>query len=174
MAKKSEKSEKNGKAKDTSIPEGFTPVNSARGDGWYKPETGEAVFGELLGRFKKRKSLNNQEAWYYQVLLEKPVAGCSTKVDDETVEVDLEPGQVVNLDERSALEELSVLTESGKRWRVYARAVAKRPIPGTAQTFWEFAVGKQEIIPGKNEPKVKRATPAPAALGDGGGDEIPF
>ncbi len=164
MAKKSEAKREE---KNTGIPEGFIPVNAAGGGAWFQPDLGEAVLGELLGRFRKKKSLSkDKEAWFYQIMLEKPCPA-KKKVDDESVEVNLEPGDLINIDERAALEDLASLPDSGKRWRLFIQPLDKVPIPGTAQTVWRFNVGKQEIIPGKNEPKVK-------LKGAAGAEDIPF
>lgn len=148
-------------AKGNGVPEGFIPVNSQGGGAWFKPEDGETILGELLGRFKRKKSLNaEKEAFFYQIMVEKPITA-HKKVEDESVEVTLQPGEIINMDERSAVEDLASLVESGKRWRVYVEPLDKVPVPGTAQTVWRFNVGKQEIIPGKNEPKVKPASGSP-------------
>jgi hypothetical protein len=143
-----------GKKEGTGVPEGFTPVSTMGSGSWFKPESGGTVWGELLARHRRKKSLNDKEAWFYQIMLEKPCVA-QRKVEDESVEVNLQPGEIINVDERSALEELALLMESGKRWRVYIHPINKVPIAGTAQTVWRFAVGKQEIVSGKNEPKVK-------------------
>ena len=153
MAKKSTKPA--ARSEESDLPAGFDPVNSSRGDGWYHPESGAEIYGELLGRFKKKKSLDpNKDAFLYQILLEKPCPA-TKKVEEETTEVELEPGDVINVDEKSALEGLAALCDTGKRYRVFIQAQDKVKIPGTAQSFWNFRVGKQEIIPGKNEPTIR-------------------
>lgn len=156
-------------SQQAAIPEGFIPVSASGGAAWYKPELGFEVLGELLGRFKKKKSLNNQDAYFFQVMLEKPCKGMKKiDQDEESVEVDMEPGEIINLDERSALEELAALVDSGKRWRVYVKALDKVKVPGTSRTVWRMNVGKQEIT-SKNEPKVKpKIADAPS------GDDVSF
>lgn len=137
------------------IPEGFTPVSSIRSGAWFKPDLGKPVFGELLGRYKRRKpNKDGKFGHFYQIMVEKPCPAMK-KVEDETEEIELTPGEIISVDERSALEELAPLVESGKRWRVFIQPLDKVPVPGTSQTVWNFNIGKQEIIPGRNEPKVK-------------------
>lgn len=148
MAKKEQK------RTEEQLPEGYSPVNAAAGGAWFKPELGDVVHGEILGRFRRKKSLNGQEAWFYQIMVEHAMRAVR-KVDDETIEVDLSPGEIVNMDEKSALEDLAGLLDSGKRWRIYVKPLNKVPVPGTTRTVWRFTIGKQEIVPGKNEPKVK-------------------
>jgi len=151
MAKRGSKSK--AATPESDLPEGFETVASARGDGWYIKEAGNQIWGELLGRFRKRKSLNDADSFFYQIMIEKPVRA-SRKEEEETIEVTLEPGQIVNVDETSSLQDLAPLIESGKRWRVVIEAIDKVKIPGTAQTFWRFKIGKQAITP-QNEPRVK-------------------
>lgn len=142
---------------DPSIPEGFTPVSASGGlQNWFKPESMSVIWGEMLGRYKRKKTLGDsqKEGHFYQIMIEKPCTA-SRKIDEETVEIELEPGDVINVDERSALEELSTLPESGKRWRVYIKPLEKVPVKGTMRTVWRFSIGKMEIIPGKNEPRVQ-------------------
>lgn len=159
MAKRGSKSKT--ATPESDLPEGFETVASARGDGWYIKEAGNQIWGELLGRFRKRKSLNDADSFFYQIMIEKPVRA-SRKEEEETIEVTLEPGQIVNVDETSSLQDLApLLIESSKRWRVVIEAIDKVKIPGTAQTFWRFKIGKQAIT-SANEPRVKpRETDVP-------------
>lgn len=175
MAKATKAAKVNKADPSLQIPEGFTPVSSIRSGAWFKPDMGKPVYGELLGRYKRKKAnKDGKYGYFYQIMIEKPCPAVKKETDEDgdrvTVEVDLTPGEIISVDERSALEELAALVDNDKRWRVFIQPLDKVPVPGTNQTVWNFNVGKQEIIAGKNEPKVKpKGEGVPNAE-----EEIPF
>lgn len=126
-------------------PPGFEPVSAARGVPWYDPETLEVVSGELVGRFTRRDS----ERAYYHVRVDTPCTGYQKpeggkRGDREEVQVDV--GQLISVDERTALEDLAPLAkDETKRYQVWIKAKEKVDIGG-GKTFWSFDIFKRVII----------------------------
>lgn len=130
--------------------EGFTFHEQRRTDGWYRPDTGAAAIGALLGR---RVKTGGQKGAYYQIELTAPCIAINA--DKETVT--LEPGQVLGVDERRALAEMGAWCKEGKPCIVYVKALEKVEI-NESQTFWRHKLGRRQ--PKGNEPRI-----APVSIG---------
>lgn len=146
MSKKKDRKNGNGKAA-VEMPEGFgINVGRERGEGWAKKEDGNEVMGRLLGRFTYE--LRGKKRGYYQIKLLKP---CKVEIEDpEGVEDDegniprldvvLEPGAIVNVDETAKLLDLEPFTKNGGTYDLWFVYGPKIDIDG-GQTMWSFAGG---------------------------------
>ncbi len=145
------------KSKESSnLPKGFdTRVGRAKGDGWLKKVPGVVIIGRLQGRYEMKGQQNDDGSYrvFYQVQLQagsgvfgkdgKPAsttvpASAKNPETDEKMEVELSEGQVVNIDEHKALEDLADYCGNGGIYDVYIRYVSQDPIPGKGKkTFWQ-------------------------------------
>lgn len=161
-------------------PEGFD-VNVGRqlGDGWVKKGEGVTVQGRLLGRF-----IGNQQdddgvyQAFYQIKLQVPCpATRKNKETQEVEEVTLEPGQVVNVGEHKALEDLSPKTRDGGVYNVWFRYLKQEKIPNSRRTFWSISGPRLQVLkPAQHAPlpaevRRGRGNTASTSMGD---DDIPF
>ena len=121
------------------LPEGFTSVIAERANNWFKPEISGPVIGTLKGRFHMTGN-KGKVRYYYQVELHKPCVAMTTE-DDNPVEVTLEPGDLINVDERKDLEGLAqAAADSTKEYVVFIQAIEKIKLD-SGNTFWRFAAG---------------------------------
>lgn len=142
--------------RETEVPEGFTPITAERGDLCFiRPAEGLVVRGELIGRFKRRgQDDDTGPKWYYQIKIDAGVRGVRY-ADGESEETLFEPGTIVNVDERTALEVLHDHVGSGKRVKVWIKYGERVPVKGTNRTFWQIDVAIRQMA-------------------EGGGKDIPF
>lgn len=164
--------------KKSGAPEGFD-VNVGRqlGDGWVLKGEGVEVCGRLLGRF-----IGNQQdddgvyQAFYQIKLLMPCkATRKDKVSGESKEIVLEKGQLLNVGEHKALEDLSPRTRDGGIYDVWFRYVRQDKVPNTRRTFWVVDGPRLKVIkPAQHAPHpevVKRGTGNSSPAEDG---DIPF
>lgn len=130
----------NEKKVESNLPEGFASVIAERANNWYKPELSGTVQGILKGRFHMTGN-KGKVRYYYQVMLTKPCKAMATE-DDQPVEVDLEPGDLINVDERKDLEGLAPAAAEAAsiEYEVYIKALEKIKLD-SGNTFWRFAAG---------------------------------
>jgi len=128
---------------DSSMPEGYSAVTAAEANAWFKPDPGEVLSGELIGRFDMAGK--NGRRYYYQV---KTDQNCNAFVRDgeKWAQSSVEAGSLVNIDERHALKGLAEVAEAPERWLVFIKCLEKAPIKG-GQHVWRFAVGKKLAAP---------------------------
>lgn len=184
MAKKEDSdSGAKGATKPASAPAGFTTkVGRARGDGWVVKKPGAVVQGRLLGRYlMKAKSSNGDPRAYYQVKLSVPVEALYTPGEEDDdyevgeddrvkrIEVTLEPGQILNVDEITALKDLSPYTRDGGVYNVWFQYIKQDP---KLRNFWRIEGPALEPV------RAPKHAPTPEANGRSsqpvGDDEIPF
>ena len=147
------------------LPEGFELVTQADGiQTWYRPKIGKVVFGRLLGRFE-RKSGRAQA--FYQVKLYHPCEGIQGRGDDAEV-VELQKGDVLNVNETSALEELHALAASDGIFDVHITPLEKVDLPN-GNTFWCMRIGKKTVRAATSIPDVSKAQ-----KGNDEYEDIPF
>ncbi len=137
------------KERKSEVPEGFTPITAERGElNFIRPAEGLIVRGELIGRFKRRRQDDDdKQQWYYQIRIDAGVRGThySGDRDAEPEEKLFEPGTVVNVDERTALEVLKEHVEAGRRVKVWIKYEERVPVKGTNRTFWQIAVAVKPL-----------------------------
>jgi hypothetical protein len=135
------------------VPDGFD-INVGRqmADGWARKGKGFIIQGRLLGR------VSNDDKAYYQVALQKPCFATTGK-GDEVQEVTLNEGQIVNVDESKALEDLNKYSSNGGIYDVWIMYGEKQQLP-KGGSFW----------PVVNGPRVKMIKAPPKLKGD----DIPF
>jgi len=187
MAEKQDK-----RAPDDEVPAGFdVRVGRERGDGWLAKTPGQVITGRLLGRFRMKGQMNDDgtERVFYQIKLGK---GCSygaggdskpgvranqTDENKEKHEVILQEGQILNVDEHKALEEMSPFTRDGGIYDVWFKYVRESPIPGKGnRTFWEVKGPMLKTIqPAKHAPRADVVAPAKSSQAtEVAEDDIPF
>ena len=138
MKKMAENNEQK-KPNEVVLPEGFTSVIAERANNWFKPEISGAVIGTLKGRFHMTGN-KGKVRYYYQIQLSKPCVAMTTE-DDQPTEVTLEPGDLINVDERKDLEGLAAAAaDSTKEYVVFIQAIEKIKLD-SGNTFWRFAAG---------------------------------
>jgi len=146
------------------IPAGFTErVGRERGDGWLIKFEGAVVHGRLLGRFQM-KQVNDDGDYrvYYQVRLMKPAK--AQWVDPENKahreERILAIGQILNIDEHTALEDLGPRTRDGGIYDVWWKYIDKSKLPGAGnRTFWNVKGPLLHVV----KSPTRAADPAPSA-----------
>lgn len=155
MAKaKSQRPEKNGTPEDTEdLPEGFAPIDVSGDQAWFKPHEGAVIVGELVGRIMRKKAnRDGKKGWFYQIRLDNsPMAYKGSKKRGDREEVRLDPGEVINVDERAALENLSQYVGTDKRYTVYIKYIEKIDLED-GNTFWRTTVGVKERRQGDAPP----------------------
>jgi hypothetical protein len=149
-AKKQQKEASDGTDFDTEkleneLPEGFARANPIDESPLYwKPDVGLTLQGELVGRFQRNdQDDDGKQAWYYQIRLTEP----AMVRDADKQEREAEPGEVVNVDERSGLSHLAkYVGMPDKRWEVYIKAKEKvQQRRNASRSFWRFILGAKEI-----------------------------
>lgn len=103
-------------------------------DGWIIKAAGNVVQGRLLGRHTMPAKGNKKPRSYYQIRLQKPAKATSGKGED-VEEVELKPGQIANVDESKALEELQTYLGKGTDYDVWFAYKAKEEL-SDGNTFW--------------------------------------
>lgn len=128
------------------IPAGYQKITNEQSNAWIKPVEGTIVEGEILGRFRLKKiSKDNKIRWYYQIRLSRALSEVvARKVEGDTEMGDADAGEIVNVDEKSALECLAAQCVPGKRVQVWICYRSKEDI-GDGQTFWRIEVGAKPL-----------------------------
>lgn len=120
---------------ETNIPDGFDIMAGRElADGWAKKEKGNVIQGRLLGRFTM-----GEDRSFYQIKLDKPTKAIAGR-GDETQEVTLEAGKLVNVDESKAMEDLRKYAESGGVYDVWIMYGDKQKTPDGG-SFWPIVNG---------------------------------
>jgi len=174
------------KVKTVSAPAGFdTRVGREQGKGWMTKEAGAQIEGRLLGRFLMKGDDGDMRA-FYQIQLNGnhgimkagniigPIKGTTRDPEDRDnqMEVEFNDGDILNLGEHKALEDLSPYTRDGGIYDVHIHYVGEEKIQGTKRTFW--------AIKGPFLKTIKAATRAPGpeplvrSVTDDDGKPIPF
>jgi len=156
------KKEKNGAPVELAKPpEGWEEAGLPDIDGWFKPEVGAVVTGQLVGVLdiedeKKPGQLRRSVL----VRLSEP---CHHAVVEKVEDVTLEPGKVIAVGVRAKLTGLLEYVEhKGMCW---IQAKSKKSL-SKGRTMWEFDVrakGKKGLTP----PVVRAAANAPASAMEG-------
>ena len=149
MAKDDKTAEKPSNGNPTPvIPEGFQSIAPLEGAKWWKPTAGAILYGRLNGRFARRKG-----GAYFQIkagdsaklaqLLKKNISEIPAVMavqgsGDDAEVVKVSPGDVVNFDERAAIEILAGYAVSDGVFDVCIHVTEKVKIPGTTHTFWRM------------------------------------
>jgi hypothetical protein len=131
------------------MPDDYQLVTPMEGDQlWWKPAEGAVVHGRILGRFERK---GGDGGAFYQIKVEK-LKGRDTLVKaisgkgDEAKTIDVTPGQVINVDERSAIANLAPLAESDGVFNMLLHCHGKVKISG-GKTFWRMSCGSKVIKP---------------------------
>ena len=133
----SKKKDNGAKDEDFSLPDGFKRVTSLRPDGYFSPGNGLICQGVLLGRFKRHDKKRDKDEFFYQVRLTMPIGA----KDADGKAINLEPGKILQIDERMALTDLqSWVSKEGGPWEVFIRVREKLDLDG-GKTFWPMDIG---------------------------------
>jgi len=117
------------------VPDGFDIMAGRElADGWAMKEKGNTIQGRLMGRFTM-----GEDRAYYQIKLDKPTKAITGR-GDETAEVVLAPGKVVNVDESKAMEDLRKYAENGGVYDVWIMYGEKQKTPDGG-SFWPIING---------------------------------
>ena len=162
--------------RDADIPDGFD-VNVGRelGDGWVRKGAGVEVVGRLMGRFigNQQDDDGKYQAFYQIRLLKACPATQKDKETKEVREVILEPGQLLNVGEHKALEELSPYTRDGGVYDVWFKYIKEDKVQGTKRTFWVIKGPRLKVL------RAAKHAPLPAAekrgeVNKADDEDIPF
>ena len=161
---------------DKDVPEGFdVQVGRELGDGWIKKGPNVEVQGRLLGRFiGNQKDDDGVFQAFYQIRIDKPVSAVrKNRENNETEEIMLEPGQILNVGEHKALEDLSPRTRDGGVYDVWFKYIDQQKVPNSKRTFWSVKGPRLKVI------KAPTHAPLPEATKRGTGNvvedgDIPF
>lgn len=148
------------------LPPGFAPGNAEGGAPFVKPEKGLIVQGILLGRYPRSGNANQ---YIYQIRVVKPTTCVVGSGEDKQQKV-VNPGGIVNLDERSAISNMKDLLELNHWCEVFIKFRGKQRTKDGSKTFWDCRWGKKRATPDTLE-SVGMATKAEDHETD---DQIPF
>lgn len=155
MANKKPEAEAEAAIPVMALPEGFevvTPVDSGNRC-WLEKAPGVTVIGQLLGRFERKGTDKDKTSFYYQVKITgfakdkdgsvipiKAVKGNGK--DKETIVLIV--GDVVNIDEISAISDLQKYADSDGVYSVFLQFIDKVGIQG-GRSFWRVNVGAKTL-----------------------------
>ena len=133
---------KKAESTDSALPKGFHSLLPKRVEGYVRAKEGGMVQGTLLGRFDKKGRYSGA---YYQIRLTVPClcAQVYNADSDSYVDAEMQTGQIVSVDERSALESL----KDKKGWEVCIVFIGKEELPDGG-TYWRMEVGGRPGAPG--------------------------
>jgi hypothetical protein len=158
-------------------PSGFRRRSTVSDAPWVKQETGNTVFGKLIGRYLMQGAgVQGGSRYYYQIELLWPCT--ATKGSGEEAEtVDAKKGDIVNLGEQF---KLKVLAEhewpeilAGAAYDVWAQYKKKIKIGG-GRTMWDIDVHTKCTQAPTRQVRPLPPEGVPAAEGDGDSEEAPF
>ncbi len=130
------------KTNDDGSPEGFDiNLGRAQGDGWIEKEPGTVVHGRLLGQFEIPGQNKGELQKIYQVKLFSP---CKASVGkgEENKTINLEIGQILNVHETKAIEDLSTKCGDGGTYDVWFKYVDQNP----KTKFWSVIGPKVKVV----------------------------
>jgi hypothetical protein len=175
---------------DNEVPSGFdTRVGRERGDGWLAKSAGQVVTGRLLGRHVMKGQVNDDGTFrtFYQIKIgkESSFLDSSNKIhpgvkaifqdeDKEKHEVILIEGQILNVDEHKALEELAPYTRDGGVYDVWFKYLSEDKLTRGRRnaTFWRLkGPFLKTLRPAKYAPRPAESNRATPEIGE---DDIPF
>jgi len=189
--KKTDSDSKGDKKTDNEVPSGFdTRVGRERGDGWLTKSAGQVVTGRLLGRHTMKGQVNDDGTFrtFYQIKIAKEscfidsngksqpgVKAIFQDEDKEKHEVILSEGQILNVDEHKALEELSPYTRDGGVYDVWFKYISEDKLPRSGRrnaTFWRLkGPFLKTLRPAKYAPRPAESNRAAPEIAE---DDIPF
>ena len=120
------------------LPAGFTSVIPNRTEGYVQPREGLIVHGTLMGRHSKRGRFGGH---YYQIKLARSVVAERKPEEgegDDYILFEAQPGTIVSIDERAALEGLKEYEP--ERTEVFIKFLTKEKLDD-GRTFWRTSVG---------------------------------
>ena len=159
---------------DKDIPEGFdVQVGRDLGDGWIRKGPGVVVQGRLLGRFiGTQKDDDGVFQAFYQVRLDVQVPAVRKNPETkEKEEVMLNPGEILNVGEHKALEELSPRTRDGGVYDVWFKYEKQDKVPNSNRTFWSVKGPRLKVIKPAQHAPIPEASQRAGGVADG---DIPF
>lgn len=175
MADKKEKGNGASVNRQSMIPDSAQLVTPIEGDGqrWWRKEAASVVYGRLLGRFAR----NDGESFYYQIrigeykvlqdlLKRKSVVPYPNAVmgrGDDTKTMTVKPGDVINVDEIKAIQNLAGYVESDGIFDAIVHALEKTKIAG-GHTYWRMESGAIVVKPASGPVRQPRTA----------GDSLPF
>jgi hypothetical protein len=110
-------------------------LTSVQANSWYKPEKGNCISGQLMGRFLR----SDDDGHYYQIRVDNEVEVMAPVKGGDGFDLQKVPkGSVVNVDERKALKCLQDHVDEANYF-VMIKCKDKKKIRG-GKTFWEFDV----------------------------------
>lgn len=113
--------------------DGWKQVNPEAGErAYYRKGAGDVVQGILLGRYERR---DEEDSYFYQFRLLAPSNGTDAGGDPVLVEV----GDVLTVDETSAMSDLKSTSEKDGVWEVRIEVGEKRKLKG-GRTFWPMTI----------------------------------
>lgn len=147
--------------------DGWDDVAAQKGDGWARPEKGAWIQGRLTGRFEMRaRNDSGKRRAFYQVKVARFSPGLKMMVGkgENAETIDVTAGCRLNVNETTALEDLSPIATSDGVFDVFIRWLQKEDLGG-GSTFWRMEVKKKTIRP-----------PSPVQVGTrrAENDDIPF
>lgn len=163
--------------KRDAAPEGFdTNIGRHLGDGWVIKAEGAVVQGRLLGRFiGTQKDDDGVYQAFYQFKLAVPCkATKKEKGSQEVTEVMLQPGQILNVGEHKALEELSPYCRDGGIYDVWFRYGKQEKVAGTRRTFWTVEGPKLKVIKTRQHAPIAAEVKRGEANPSGEDSDVPF
>lgn len=149
--KKVDKPDKaNGKRAEDDAPPGFDEVvtSSSRADGWAKKGEGFVIQGRLISRTTMREQdRDGKRRSFYTIELQAKAAATTGKGDD-VEDVTLEPGDLINVDESAALEDLEPRTRDGGVYDVWIKYGKQQESSKKGQKgFWPATIRLRTIKP---------------------------
>jgi hypothetical protein len=119
-------------------------VTADRAAGWWAIDEGSWLYGRLRGRY----TMAGGQRAYYQLQVLKASPGCNMVVGkgEEAEEVPIEPGMVVNFDERKSVAALAPHAESDGVFNVFIRALEKVKLDN-GNTWWRIQIKAQAVKP---------------------------
>ena len=152
--------------------EGFQRVNAQDGQPiWFLVKPGAILRGELIGHFARK----GRDGHYFQVLITRDTGAVGVRgKDEEREEHPLRPGMMVNLDRRSALDDLVAVADDlggGSRYEIIVTIGQRIPLPG-GKTFWPMDIGKRSMAKTEKRPDLVALPPMARDSDDSeGGDD---
>lgn len=120
---------------EVKAPDGFDiTVGRQNSDGWARKGKGFTIQGRIINRIDQ-----GDDKAFYQILLHKECFAVTGK-GDETKEITLKEGQIVNVDESKALEDLKKYATNGGVYDVWIMYGEKQQL-ASGGSFWPVVNG---------------------------------